>query len=178
MFAGRRRVLLIPIAILATWLACGSVAQARLGENLAQLKARFREPVKVTALQIPVATEYVFKGDRDIAVLACLRGGACEKITYYRQGQRLTDEEIQQLLTVNGRTWIPAANPTWEFVKHRRFSRSWQRDGSAVWAECGPQYSTPHYLSVMTFDWLKAEVAAEAAEKERKPAQPKKLEGF
>jgi len=87
----------------------GSVptAQARLGETLAQLKARFGDVVKVTALQIPVATEYTFKGGRDIAVLACLRGGVCEKITYYRQGRRLTDEEIQQLLTANGQTWIP-----------------------------------------------------------------------
>jgi len=166
------------LAGVALWLAGTPWAHARLGETLAQLKTRFGEPQTVKAVQTPVAKEYVFQGKDGVQVSAFCRGTVCEKITYNRVFGGLKDEEIQQLLKINGPIWIEEKTPQWEIVKNRNAGRMWRREDSQAWAETG---KISRYLCIMTFDWLNAEAKATAeaeAQQAREAAKPQKLNGF
>lgn len=126
---------LLPHWLLLSFLAGAISLHARLGENEAQLDARFGQPVLQAVHNIIAQGKIINLGPRriyregDWTIDCDLIDGKCVRVRYHKPGE-WTEDQFQLVLNANsqGARWSDVSNPA-----HVKLKREWKRsDGSTA----------------------------------------------
>lgn len=140
-------------AIVATFVLSASFAQARVGETLKEIAARYGDGKKADTQRLAGAVTYAYKKEDFYVEVVILKGRSVLELYAHTKG--MTDDIIKELLTINSTGLTP-----WHFA---RKTGRWERQGT-------PKLVAYRWPNHPDFFCIKDLDACEAAEKQNKPS--------